>query len=106
MKTASCTDCGRAFYRDPEETWKRTCLRCWKASKEQTSDGDEYLAWYRKGYAAGLEAAEAKRAPKPSLDPARLRELLQLAHPGKHNGSELSSKVTAWLLDLRKRVTA
>ena len=104
MTPADCTDCGATFLREPDEHWKVRCLECWRARKAKAGEsaGDEHLRWYRKGYRAGLEAAEAKRAPEPSLDKARLRELLQLAHPDKHGGSALAQRVTAWLLDLRK----
>lgn len=111
MTWATCCDCGNEFQRDETERWKKRCFPCWKANKDreqrEPEDADECLRWYRKGYAAGHAASEATRTLEPPpIDKARLRELLQLTHPDRHDGSELAQKVTAWLLDLRKRVTA
>ncbi len=32
----------------------------------------------------------------------RLRQLIQLCHPDKHNGSATANEVTQWLLTLKK----
>lgn len=34
----------------------------------------------------------------------RLRQLIQLCHPDKHNNSSASVEATQWLLELRKRL--
>lgn len=124
MTWATCCDCGAGFERDEAETWKRRCLACWKASKAAPRATDDALMrafergyaegqaavaqeWYRRGVAAGEASAIARaEAAPPPIDKARVRELLQLVHPDKHGGSELAQRVTQWLLDLRKRVTA
>lgn len=107
MSAATCCDCGSSFYREPDEHWKRRCYTCWKASKAQPECTDENMHFYRIGYEAGRRAVEAFAAPEPPpIDKTRLRELIQLAHPDKHGNSELAQRVTQWLLDLRKRVTA
>lgn len=110
MIAATCADCGETFYREPAERWKVRCLSCWRATKEQprTSDpADSNMRWYRRGYEAGHAAAIAlAEGPPPPIDAERVRMLLQLAHPDKHGGSALATSVTAWLLELRKRVTA
>jgi hypothetical protein len=52
-----------------------------------------------------LMTANAKAAGGKSL-PADWRDylprLIQLAHPDRHGGSELSNRVTVWLLSLKK----
>lgn len=110
MTWATCCDCGNEFRREPDEKWKKRCFSCWKASKKaerDPHDGDECLRWYRKGYAAGLEAAEAQRTPEPAmLDAERVRQLIRLCHPDLHHGSDLAQRTTQWLLDLRRRVAA
>lgn len=99
---ATCCTCGVTFHRAPDETWKRRCLPCWRASKGRTepeADIDALLdAQYKLGYAAGLAAA--------TLDKAKMRELLQLVHPDRHGGSALATRVTTWLLALRDEVAA
>jgi len=108
MIRATCTRCGSRFHREPEAEWKRLCLDCWKATKARTThrtkaDADECLRWYRQGFEAGR--AEAQTGPA-QFDRQRLRELLQLAHPDKHGGSALAVRVTQWLNDLKRGVTA
>jgi len=39
------------------------------------------------------------------LDDRRIRQLLQLAHPDKHNGSAAANDATAWLLEQRNHLT-
>lgn len=105
---AECEACGSPFTRGPDESWKRKCLACWRATKRtEPRDSDECARWYRRGYAAGLAAADAQRTAEPAvLDPEHLRALVRLCHPDLHGGSELATRTTAWLLDLRRRVTA
>jgi len=110
MIESICTDCGSRFYRQPDETWKRRCLPCWKASKataRPTDLDDEYLQWFQRGFDAGRQFAEAdvRREPIP-FDQNRLRQLLQLCHPDKHGGSDLAQRVTQWLNEVKRRVPA
>ena len=105
----TCTDCGADFYREPAETWKKRCLDCWKLSKSgyKTDDPQAAAKWYRKGFEAGRDAALSEvRNGSATIDAERVRQLLQLAHPDKHGGSALATSVTAWLLEIRKKVTA
>ncbi|MDB6013122.1 MAG: hypothetical protein JWL65_5372 [Gammaproteobacteria bacterium] len=37
------------------------------------------------------------------IDASRLRQLLQLCHPDKHNNSKAATEVTAWLNGMRAR---
>lgn len=109
MSYATCIDCGADFEREPTETWKRRCLDCWKLSKagHKTDDPAAAAKWYRKGFEAGRATAMAEsRDGGATLDAERLRQLIRLCHPDLHNGSELATSVTSWLLDLRKRVAA
>ena len=97
---ATCTACGSAFYHSADERWKRLCLDCWRESKSK-HDSANCLRCYQRGLAAGR--ATAPPPPGPTFDRSQLRELLQLVHPDKHNGSPLSQRVTQWLNDLRRR---
>ncbi len=87
----------RDVYREPAERWKVRCLSCWRATKEpRTSDPDESLRWYRKGFKAGREAALSEdRDGCATIDAERVRMLLQLAHPDKHGGALATSGLPA-----------
>jgi len=100
----TCTACGAGFFRGADEPWKRLCLSCWRRKKSGTESHSSTTcaACYQRGLAAGR--AEAPAAPRTTLDKARLRELMQLVHPDKHNGSSLAVRVTQWLNELRRTV--
>ena len=72
----------------------RLCLRCWKASKRDHTDAT-CVRCFEAGKAAGRQNASV------ALDKTRLRELLQLSHPDKHNGSPLAQRITQWLNEQR-----
>lgn len=85
-----CVTCGAAT--------KFGYAECWKCHTDRKLDqaADE---GYQEGYAAGSAAAKKSRADM--LDKNKIRSLLQLCHPDKHNGSQISNEVTAWLLSIR-----
>ena len=86
MSTAFCSDCGASFVRDPDESWKRLCLRCW------------------------ISRQPPRPRPIAQPDPIRgelaehMRGLIVLCHPDRHGGSPLSTRTTQWLLSLRDRI--
>lgn len=99
MTWARCSSCGEMFEREADEEWKRLCLDCWrtqKADQRRTRHGVGCARCYALGKAEG--AAQAS----PALDKTRLRELLQLAHPDRHDGSALAQRVTRWLIEQRE----
>ena len=91
---ARCCDCGEHFYRGLDEVWKVRCLDCWFARRDARS----------------TQQRSTRQRPPPT-DPLRnelaanLRGLLSLCHPDHHGGSLLSTRVTQWLLDVRKRIS-
>ena len=86
-----CVDCGRRFWRDPDEDWKVRCFECWLAMKARTG-GDAHRA---SSDNASTVAELAENLPA----------LIVLCHPDKHAGSAASTRVTQWLLTLRQRIT-
>jgi len=40
-----------------------------------------------------------------ALDKGRIRKLLQLCHPDRHDNSTAANEATAWLLEQRKRLS-
>lgn len=88
---AHCLDCGDAFWRADSEDWKRRCLPCWQASRG---------AQRRTDFAPSRLEYEQLRDELAENLPA----LLQLVHPDKHEGSAAATRVTQWLLDVRRRL--
>jgi len=86
---AACIDCGHSFDRNIDEDWKRRCLSCWAINKaKRTSHATSSTA-------DPLLGVELQR---------NMRALLSLCHPDRHNNSELSTRVTQWLLSVRRRI--
>lgn len=110
MNIADCIECGSPFLREADQEWKRKCVGCWRRSRPQSTQGtprgEVALEWYRRGYAAGRAEAQALAQGEPLLDREKLRALTQLCHPDKHDGSPLAERVTAWLNDLKRSLSA
>jgi len=105
-----CASCGGSFYAD--EDWKTVCLPCWKRRKRQEQAESQSPYWapvsateskLRSQLAlANLRIAELEqRAAEVELDPKTLRWLRQVAHPDKHNGSQLATEASVFLNALR-----
>lgn len=110
MTRAKCSDCGRGFMRDADETWKTRCIDCFKKSKRADSTtADSY--WISRATAAELRADSLERQLSQrtsGLDrelAGRIRQLLQYCHPDKHGGSQGATQVTQWLNDLKGRLS-
>lgn len=122
----TCTTCHRPFPRGEAETYKRTCIPCFKTGRNYAMlIGDHALGAAQDELArlatqvTGLtgqvaqarrdvETAKAAARVAHGSDPAtvfraRLGKLLLLCHPDKHGNSSESNEVTKWLLTLRKR---
>ena len=115
---AQCVDCGNAFHREEDESWKVRCISCFKKSKRaESSPIDSY--WKDRAKAAEQQV-ESLRATVSNLIGQSLRQprqsginkelaeqlprLLLVCHPDKHNGSQAATKATQWLLDVRGRL--
>ena len=66
------------------------CFPCWKRGADEKAAREAEML------------AELESARRCQIPPERLRGLIQLCHPDKHNGSETATEVTAWLLSIRK----
>jgi hypothetical protein len=87
VSTARCCDCGSRFERKRDEAWKTRCTPCWiRMRRAQQADVSPRL----QGACGEL--------------PERLRALMQLAHPDRHNNSELANSITKWLLRVREEI--
>lgn len=80
-----CADCSKEFV--AKERWMVRCYPCWqkrsKPSKPSAAVQDKFDKIFD----------EVKR---------NVRELIQLCHPDKHGGSELSHKMTKMLLQIKQ----
>ena len=88
---ARCCDCGAGFPRKPDEPWKVRCIPCWRSTV---------------GATAGRRTSATPPASTTAVpvDATRVRQLIQLCHPDKHNQSDLAVQVTQWLLQLKAQV--
>jgi hypothetical protein len=86
MSFHTCPACQQKFWREPDETWKRVCLACWKRTKGQERP----------------RAAEPPAPAAPTIPEEMLGRLIRLCHPDRHGGSEASTKATQWLLSQRQ----
>lgn len=78
--------------------------RCLFLEKERLIRMQETAALHRQVEALTKEAEELRKTQQaPSLTESTLKELITLSHPDKHGGSALSTRVTQWLLSLRKK---
>lgn len=94
-----CRECGHDFYADAE--WKSVCIHCYKKQKraeDRVYELEEENAKLRVFIETRLPAMIEDR-----VDESRLRKLIQLCHPDKHNGSEGANEITQWLLSLRPK---
>jgi hypothetical protein len=52
------------------------------------------------------EVARREALARTPIPPERLKALIALAHPDRHNGSKMATKTTQWLLAQRARKAA
>lgn len=90
MSRGTCPQCGFA---KPE----RYSL-CWQCHVRELQ-----AAAYTEGFAQGFEKgkAEAPQLAREALDLKRVRQLLQLSHPDRHDNSRAATEATRWLLRQR-----
>ncbi len=103
-----CTSCGSTFWRDPAESWKTLCLSCWRDSKAKADRQADNLQ-IRLDRAlvenAVLHSRLARLEAGSGIPPEMLARLIRLAHPDRHQGSEVATKATQWLLSIRKEAS-
>lgn len=82
----NCIGCGTELSKY-QERWKTMCVPCFRlARKVEKARVDE-----------GVRSVRTL-----GIDDAMLMDLITLCHPDKHGNSELSTAVTARLLDIRR----
>ena len=96
MKRWFCSDCGKAFFRQLDETWKTRCVSCFVRHKNARVEiGPDYRALW--------EQADAECYRLRTRVSALER---QLAHTDRHNNSTAATVATQWLLDVKRRLNS
>ena len=90
-----CTHCGEWF--KPKYENLRLCFDCFKKRERALEEYDDLVEEIE-------TLRERARLPSLRVPPARLRQLLHLCHPDKHNNSRTATEVTQWLLELREEM--
>lgn len=98
-----CTGCSKNFHVAEGEEWKKTCLGCWKKTKNvQDKNYQRVLQLEALTQLLYRRIDELEKKTSSSIEPDMLRRLIMLSHPDRHNNSEASKKATQFLLDMKK----
>jgi len=125
-----CIDYNQHFTRSADESWKKRCFSCWRDwKKRQESEfvaidfdqASEIRELKRQNRALTRELKktwielerEHRRAAllnimdgltqsASTIDQQRVKQLIRLCHPDKHNGSKAANDATTWLLEQRE----
>lgn len=98
-----CTGCNKNFHVAEGEEWKKTCLGCWKKTKNvQDKNYQRVLQLEALAQLLYRRIDELEKKTSSSIEPDMLRRLIMLSHPDRHNNSEASKKATQFLLDMKK----
>jgi len=93
--------CGCGCYFAQRGAWQKVCGPCYGRQKREEmgqlerENGELYAELRRL-------TRENEQLRRGGLDAQFVRQLLQLAHPDKHSGSELSQRVRARVLTMRE----
>jgi hypothetical protein len=86
----TCQSCGVRF--EAEEAWKKLCFPCWKEKRDaENPKKTEYRQPATRTVYVPVEI------PKDML-----KILINLCHPDRHDGKDIATKATQYLLGLRK----
>ena len=118
MVTMKCRTCGMLYKRPKSAPYKKLCPPCYKEAKGlKLTDADKsllalnedykelanrYEALGRK-YESLIHAYEVRAYREPSDFSQRVRHLIILCHPDKHNNSQTATEITQWLLSHRSK---
>jgi len=96
-----CADCGREFHVLQTDSWKTVCRHCYKGEM----DARVMVRKLQADITQLHRQLSTIRLTGPSnFDARRWRQLLQLVHPDKHQGSIASTEATKWLNSIRDQV--
>ena len=106
-----------------EQEWNTLCICCWKESKDMDLLAGDKQVRLLQEVVERLETEnrtirqlvdrhnrrleELKKITPQSGDlTGKLKDLLRLCHPDRHNNSETASTITRWLLEVREQARA
>lgn len=89
-----------------DEDWRTLCPRCFRVQKtaEDNAQTDALSDALRENQALRQQIKQMNREAMSAADipEEKLKRLIQLCHPDKHNGSKVATEITQWLLEQRK----
>ena len=117
MVKMQCRTCRSLYQRPKHAPYKKLCPPCYKKSKSiRLTDADKSLvsineeyrrlttkhSTLKEKYESLLHAFETLSYREPDDFGKRVKTLLLLCHPDKHQNSQTSTEITQWLLSKRK----
>ena len=90
--TKSCRSCGRDISDRPKRHF--LCLHCYADAARRLKVGE-----------TPMTASSGPTCRSIGLTAERATQLIKLAHPDLHDGSEAATDATQWLLAVRERLT-
>ena len=94
--TLICADCGDVFYVPERDSWKTVCRFCYRGEMKAAKRVEELEA----------QIAGMLTTGNITIDRRRWRQLLQLCHPDRHDGSASATDCAQWLNQIRDSVDA
>ena len=121
MWRKTCRECRSVFVAEKE--WESKCIVCWKESKEMDLlAGDKQCRLLQKEikrlekenrhllkqYRLQMDELNQKKSKQIASSDLneRVKDLLRLCHPDRHNNSDKAAEITRWLIDLRRDARA
>jgi hypothetical protein len=91
----ACKQCGEYFHADQD--WKHICIGCFKENKRKEREQEQFREQFR--YKPGKSTYQTP--PAPAIPPDMLKVLIMLCHPDRHQGKQMATEATQWLLKQR-----
>lgn len=83
-----------------DERWRKLCRKCFGLQKRREEEDREAQL---SELAALCMSLQTQLRNAGGIPQDRLKKLIVLCHPDKHNNSQTSTEITQWLLTLRKK---
>ena len=118
---AYCEHCGKEFYREEDQHWKKLCLNCFIQKKNNT-DNSTKISPFKESILIRenerlkqellsitcelftLKTVMQQKNYYESFLKTNIKNLLLLCHPDKHGNINISTEITRQLLDIRKSI--
>ena len=100
MNQKMCQRCHGVFSHADGEDWKTFCIPCFKRKKAE----ERGYSFHKNERATHNERiVYVDKIIQEPIPPEIISQLIRLCHPDRHGNSDASNRMTAWLLDKRKK---